>query len=167
MFAFSIFMTSCAKEENIEVVEETVEEIQPIMALTINGVTNTYDAYAAYCEENGVVSATVSNNQALLDGPINTEDLAIGDFIVLYRNDGTNPVVTLGGAGFENSNGEQWFVLDTEATVNITEANSTVVSGDMEGTFFLGVPGPNAETADYSVEFTAEVIPGITPVLCQ
>ncbi len=167
MFALTFFMTSCSKE-NVEEIEETVEVIQPVMALTISGTTTNYTAYAAYCNVNGVEAVAVSNNEALLDTDVWTANLAEDDFILHYRNDGTL-ITTMGGAAFATEvNGQPGLTLslDTEATVTIDEANSDFVNGSMSGTFFIDIPGPNAQTADYSVEFSAEVNPSVTPVFC-
>jgi hypothetical protein len=155
MFAFTFFMTSCSKE-NVEVIEEEVVVIQPIMALTVNGVTTEYDAFAAYCNENGKEYLQVSNNQLLLGGELIAEDFQLNDFLIMYGADGTD-TSTLGGAAFEDVVGGTTMtaiVLDGAATITIDEANSELAEGSMTGTFNL----PSGVTADYTVTFTAEVI---------
>lgn len=168
VFAFTMLMTSCGKE-NIEEVEETVEEIQPVILITLNGVTTQYTAYAAYCEINGATALSVSNNPDILDNEFwNTGSLAEDDFVVHYRTDGTT-TTSMGGAVFNSDFMGQpilAFVQDTEADVTINDANSTAVSGGLSGTFFTGVPGPNTTTVDYSVDFLAEVDASLTPLFC-
>jgi hypothetical protein len=155
MFAFTFFMTSCSKE-NVEVIEEEVVVIQPIMALTVNGVTTEYDAFAAYCNENGKEYLQVSNNQLLLGGELIAEDFQLNDFLIIYGNDGTNST-TLGGAAFEDVVGGTTItaiVIDAAAAITIDEANSDLAEGSMTGSFNL----PSGETVDYAVTFTAEVV---------
>lgn len=170
IFFLSFIMTSCSKE-NVEIIEEKEVEQQstPVLLITMNGVTTQYDAYAAYCNENGVEAVAVSNNPDILDNEFwTTGSLAENDFVVHYRNDGTTEI-SLGGAVFNSEfMGQQilLFVQDTEATVNITDANETFVTGDMSGTFFTGIPGPNATTVDYSVQFSAEVDSDLVPLFC-
>ena len=167
LFAVATIVSSCAKE-NKDVIEETVEDINPVLLITINGVTNQYDAYAAYCNDNGVEALSVSNNPLLLDTLVDITNFEEDDFLVYYRNDGTT-ITTMGGATFVTDMNGQPFTtvsLDSDADITIDEANSTFVQGSMSGTFFVTVPGPNATTADYSVEFLAEVDPNLVALFC-
>lgn len=156
-FAFTLFFASCEKE-NFDVVDEVVvDTVVPIMALTMNGATTEYNAYATYCTgDDGSVFFNVSNNQLLLDTLIISDDFMVNDFLIYYANDGTE-VITLGGAAFTEDLGGfeiTSVVLDAEAIITIEEANSEYVQGSMSGVFrlFSGAEVP------YSVEFTAEVV---------
>lgn len=191
LFALSTILTSCSKE-NSEVVEETIEEAKPLLLISMNGLTTEYNAYAAYCNNNGSEAITVSNNPALLDEFNWIGSMAADDFIILYKNDGTTEV-SIGGTAFTviNTNGDEVVaaVLSGDADVNITESNSTQVAGDMSGTFTVqtdeftesftfgegddelvidvSAPGVNETTVTFSATFLAEVDPLATPVLCD
>ncbi len=158
---FVIIFTSCEKE-NVDVIEEEViEEVAPIMAITIAGTTTEFDAVAAYCSsEDGRVFLQVSNNADLLGTPVQVEDFQIDDFLIFYVTDGSSEF-TLGGAAFEDTIsgtttiGTAVILDDSAANVVIDEASTEeIVIGSMAGLFTL----QNGEEAEYSVEFTAEVI---------
>ncbi|MFK8009544.1 MAG: hypothetical protein AB8H03_24495 [Saprospiraceae bacterium] len=172
MFALTFFMTSCSKE-NVEVIEETVETLEIGMAVTLRGVTTTYDAYAAYCNVNGTEAYSVSNNAELLNNDIWTATLAEGDFVIHYKNDGTSEFF-LGGTILEGEfNGQPITALSmtdgNTANISVTEANSTQVVGSMDGDFlFITDPVTNTfEMVPFAVTFTAEVDPNVVPVFCD
>jgi len=172
VLALSFMMTSCSKE-NTEVIEEKVEVLEQGMTVTLRGVTTNYDAYAAYCNENGIESFSVSNNPDLLGNDLWSGSLAEDDFIIHYRNDGTSEFA-LGGATFEvDYNGQTIKVLsmtdDSSINITIDEANSTQVLGAMSGDFVVPVD-PIAGTFNmeaFSVTFAAEVDPAVVPVFCN
>ena len=172
VFALSFMMTSCSKE-NVEVIEEKVEALDQGMAVTLRGVTTNYDAYAAYCNDNGIESFSVSNNPDLLGNDLWSSSIAEDDFIIHYRNDGTTQFA-LGGATFEvELNGQTTKVLsitdDSSANITIDEANSTQVLGAMSGDFLVPID-PLAGTFNmeaFSVTFVAEVDPAVVPVFCN
>lgn len=158
IFTLAIFMTSCSKEENKEIIEEQViETVEPILLITINGVTNEYNAYASYCNDNGKEFLQVSNNQLLLDTTLIVENFQVDDFLLFYTSDGENEFA-LGGATFEDDfNGTPItsVILDAEAAeITIDEITSEYAKGSMTGEFTL----LNGNTAPYSVEFTAEIV---------
>jgi hypothetical protein len=151
------FFASCTKE-NIDVVkEEVVGPFNSGMTVSFRGVVAEYDAFATYCsDDDGNVFLNVSNNEALLDTVILSDDFEINDFLVYYANDGEE-VVSIGGAAFAEDIGGieiTAFVLDAQATIVIEEANDQYVKGSMEGVFttFTGNQYP------YTIEFTAEVV---------
>lgn len=156
-FAFTLFFASCEKENFDVVEEEVVETIESVMALTMNGVTTEYDAYATYCAgDDGSVFLSVSNNQVLLDTVLLFDDFMVNDFLIYYGNDGVE-VTTIGGATFTEDIGGTPFtsvVLDGEAVIIIEEANDQFVQGSMTGVFQLF----SGDEVNYSVEFTAEVV---------
>lgn len=178
LFAFGLLLTSCAKEntDETEEVAETNYEIE----ISLRGVTNTYDAYAAYCNENGIESFSVSNKLNLLDNDVWTTDIVEGDFVIHYRSD-ANGSFTLGGAiiestltdgtviknfttAVESSEGENPLV-----DVNITTANSTEVIGSMSGDFLV-ILDPITQQFDqvpFAVRFAGEVDPSLTPIYCE
>jgi hypothetical protein len=155
--AFTLFLTSCEKDNVDFVKKEVVDTFNPIMKVTIGNETKEYNAYATYCtNDDGLVFLNVSNNQLLLDTAIILEDFMVNDFLIYYTGDGTDEL-TIGGATFtENIGGVEFtsVVLDPAAMVTIEEANEEYVKGSMTGVFQLF----SGEEVDYSVEFTAEVI---------
>ena len=162
-------MTSCSKD-NVDIIEE--EEIGPVeskISITMRGATVDYDAYAAYCNVDGVESLAVSNNPDILDNEFwSTGSLSENDFVVHYKNDGS-VITSLGGAVFESEFMGQpilTFSLTPDATVNITASNSDFVTGDMTGSFLIGAPD-SPEFVDFTVDFTAEVIGDLVPLFCD
>jgi hypothetical protein len=152
-FGFTIFLTSC-KKENSDVVKEEV--VETLMKIKIGSRTIEQNAYATYCAANGKVFFNVSNNKVLLDTALLSSDFKVDDFLINYEKEGTQ-VSTLGGASFtENIGGTNItsVVFDPAATITITEANSQYVKGSMTGAFQL----LSGAQATYSVEFNARVI---------
>ena len=172
LFALSTILTSCSKENKEEIVE-TVEVIETGMEVTLRGVTTTYDAYAAYCNDNGIESFSVSNNPDLLGNDFWTGSLAEDDFIIHYRKDGTSEFA-LGGVVLEGElNGQPTYTVsltdDTSVDITVDEANSTQVLGSMSGDFF-DIPDPVTGVLNgvpFSVTFAAEVDSALVPIFCN
>lgn len=168
--AFSLMMTSCSKEnsEEVEVVDKDYG-----MEVTIRSSSSTYDAYAAYCNENGIESFSVSNNADLLGNDVWAENIADGDFVIHYRNDGTDEV-TIGGTLIESTAGGQTLktlsLTDSSlADITIDTADASEVTGSMTGDFLVLINPltQEFETVSFSVTFAGEVDSAITPILCQ
>lgn len=165
-FSLSVLLTSCSKE-NSEEMETVIEDIEFIMEVTLRGETTTFDAFAAYCNENGIESFGVSNNKDLLSNEFWAGSLAADDFIINYRKDGSSEF-TISGATFETTlNGVPGLIIsqDLDNDVVIDEANATQVIGSLSGTFIIDPL--TGEMASYSATFAAEVDPDIVPILCQ
>lgn len=154
---FTLFLTSCEKDNVDFVKKEVVDTFNPIMKVTIGNDTKEYNAYATYCtNDDGLVFFNVSNNQLLLDTTIIVEDFVVNDFLIYYTGNGIDEF-TIGGATFtENFEGSEFtsVILDGEAVVTILEASNEYVTGSMTGVFQLF----SGEEVDYSVEFTAKVV---------
>ena len=172
LFALSTILTSCSKE-NTEVIEETVEVIETGMEVTLRGVTTTYDAYAAYCNTNGIESFSVSNNPNLLGNELWANSLADEDFIIHYRKDGTTEFAIGGTVLLTEFNGQPAYTIsftdDSTVDIVIDEANSTEVLGSMSGDFleFVDPITGTFNTVPVSVTFAAEVDPNLVPILCN
>ncbi len=167
LFALPLILTSCGKE-NKETIEEIVEEFNPSMLLTINGVSNEISAYAAYCNVDSIESFSVSNNPAILDNDLWTGLISEGDFVIHYKKDPTLEF-TLSGAVFNlvDPNGESFIGLTQglDNDIIIDEANNEQIIGSMSGEFLINLA--TGETAPYEVEFAAVVDPNKIPVYCQ
>lgn len=157
LFLSSLFMVSCEKENIDEVEEEVVEEIDSEITISIRGETNTYDAFAAYCDDgsDSVQFWQVSNNTLLLGEEAMLEDFQVNDFLIFYSKLG-NEELSYAGATFQDiMNGDT--ITSTilgPGELTVTEANDQHIEGTMEGVFVLN----NGEIVDYFTEFNAEVI---------
>lgn len=155
-FVFTFFLASCKKENSDVVKEEVVGNIDSRMTVKVGGRTLEYNAYATFCDANGKVFLNVSNNQALLDTVLLSNNFRVDDFLIYYAKKGAD-VSTIGGASFtENIGGTNItsVVIDPAATITIQEANSQYVKGSMTGVFQL----LSGQQAPYSVQFTAVVV---------
>ena len=156
-FALAFFFASCEKDNFDIIEEEVVETIEPVLALSMNGTTAEYDAYATYCAgDDGSVFFNVSNNQVLLDTALLVDDFMVNDFLIYYASDGTE-TITIGGAVFTEDFGGfplTSVILDADAVITIEEANEEYVKGSMTGVFQLF----SGDEVEYSVEFIAEVV---------
>ncbi len=167
---FSALITSCTKE-NSEVIEDIVTTYE--MEVTLRGVTTTYDAYAAYCNENGIESFSVSNNLLLLGNDAWGSEITDGDFVVHYRKDATSEF-SLGGTIIEStidSMVTKTFTLTDESMIDITidAANSTEVLGSMSGDFlvFTNIINEEFDLVPFSVTFAGQVDSALTPIFCE
>lgn len=164
-------LSSCSKE-NTEVIEEVIETKYE-MEVTVRGVSNTYDAFAAYCDENGIVSFSVSNNAALLGNDLWTSEINEGDFVVHYRMDAEGSF-SLGGTILETEIDGQTiknFTLTdaSQVDIDIETANETEVLGSLDGDFLV-ITDPISggfEMVPFSVTFAGEVDGDLTPIFCQ
>ena len=168
LFVFSLLITSCSKEEAEEIIETPIET-EYKMEVTLRGSTTTYDAFAAYCNTNGIESFSVSNNADLLGNDLWSSDIEEGDFVVHYRSD-ANGEFSLGGTIFD-TNGIKVLTITDDSSVDITvdAANSTEVLGSMSGDFLV-ITDPVAGTVEFvpfSVSFAGEVDGSLVPILCQ
>ena len=166
LFVLSLTITSC-KQDNIEEIEVFIEEIpeeevQSVMALTINDITTNYDAYAAYCTntETGDEFIQISNNEFLLDTIVFAEDIQINDFVILTTISSEQSTSIASAVIQDSLNGVPVnnFVFDAEASILIDEINEEYVEGSMSGNF-MSLSG---NSISYSVEFTAEIISAVT-----
>jgi len=160
MFATSLILISCAPEENIEEItietEEIPEEFESVMALTINNITENYDAYAAYCynAETGNEWIQITNNSVWLDTLVGAPDIALNDFVIYHvTNEGQ-----IGSFAMAVIQGESFgmtanVLVFNEADVIIDEVNETYIKGSMKGTFAF-----QNNSVDFDVEFAAEII---------
>lgn len=164
-------ITSCSKE-NVEEIVETPIGTEYKMEITLRGSSTSYDAYAAYCNENGVESFSISNNAALLGNDLWSSDVADQDFVVHYRKD-ANSEFFLGGTIIESTfDGQPLtnFTLTDESAVDFTidVANETEVIGSMEGDFLILINLDGAlEEVPFSVTFAGQVDPAIVPIFCE
>lgn len=171
MFAFALLMTSCTKE-NSDTLEDVVEEKYQ-MEVTVRGSSTTYDAYAAYCNVDGIESFSVSNNVALLGNDLWSEDIVEGDFVIHYRKDESSEF-SLGGTIIESTvDGETLknFTLTDDSLIDIAvdTANETEVLGSMSGNFLVlvDVVDVEFESVPFSVTFAGEVDSDLTPIFCE
>jgi len=164
ILALSTLFVAC-EEENHDAIVETEEpiEVETTMKITFRGSTTTVDAFASYCENGDRLFLAVSNKEELLDTSLTLDQFETDDFLLYFAQDESG-VVSIGGAAFADTlNGTPITstVLDTDANINIIEADSDIARGNMDGTFTLisGAQEP------YSVEFVAEVVK--TPSICN
>lgn len=178
LFTFSLLMTSCSKE-NVEEIEEVTETTYE-MRVTLRSTLRSYDAFAAYCNQNGVESFSVSNNLELLDNDNWTEDIEDGDFVIHYRSD-ADGALSLSGAIIESTTPSGDTIKNfstavddpnsgqTLATLTIDTANSTEIIGSMSGDFLVLIDPLSGviDQVPFEVSFAGEVDPSLTPILCQ
>ena len=171
LFAFTALLSSCSKENSDEIEDIIVTEYK--MDVTMRGVSVIYDAYAAYCNENGVESFSVSNNLNLLSNDAWANDISGGDFVIHYRKDDSSEF-SVGGTIIESTiDGEivKNFTLtdDSQVEIIVDTANSTEVIGSMSGNFLVIADpiAPDFEFVPFSVNFAGEVDSELEPIFCN
>ncbi len=177
-FAFSAILVSCTDE--VDTIIEEEEVLETGMEVTIRGNSVSYDAYAAYCNENGVESFSVSNNLNLLDNDAWASDIAEGDFVIHYATTAEGSY-SIAGAIIESTLSDGTVVknftnaVDDQsnpsalATIEVTTANDTEVVGSMSGDFLVLLDPANGdfEMVPFSATFVGEVDSSLTPLFCQ